>query len=814
MKKTLSALLVLAMMLTSVFVMIPAFAAEAEAKEIKNAEDFAAMEYDGNYILAEDITIEANWHNPDHTFVGTLDGNGKKITLADPAQAIFQEITGGTVKNLVIDGAIAVSKGDIAGLAKYASGTFENITSNVDISVIIEDGNYQWGKAGGIFGVINGNATVTNCKATGEIVIDTNGAQEYCYAGGIAGAIDAKDCVVVFNNCVSDATLSADQANSCLGGMTGWVNNTRFEANKCINNGDINTTQSAEMTNRNGSYTSAAGMVGATNQGGNNDGLYVLLSGCENNGDIIATETEGVIPSCLYLGGMLGRALHNERFRTSNCKNTGDILVPFTDTGWSGAGGMAGCFMTIGMSWAGKGTAGYTIMEGCYNSGKITGKHAGGMWGSVYQMYVKDQEIRLQYCVNDGDVIGTDHAGGMIGLFGDSNNNASNYTVLGCKNTGDVTAVKAAGIIARMPMLGSTHTPLIQSCINTGTITSTSADATPGAAIAAGILGVIPTQLHTYTNVFENSHNSYVVEGAVPKVTIKDCVSAGALVKVDAEDNVVEQDRVAITLSTTTLTEESTGNIFLTGIASGENSILGGEAKDKATCDKKIEDTKVTVVDVTALDGMVTTAKAERIKDDYDADAWKAYEDALKSAETFLSDYINKTEEEVADEVASLKAALDTLEVSLADSSAQKAALEAKIADAKDRDGSKYTGLSWGRVEDAVKAAEEVLKTGDRISVFEAATAAIQKELDALVEKPTQPSGGTTGGGDTTGGTTGGDATEPAGGDNATEPTTGGDKTTEPADKKGCGSAIAATAVVLSTVLALGACVTFKKKED
>ena len=69
MKRTISVLLVLAMMLAGVLAMIPASAATPEGTAINSADDFAKMELTGKYYLAQNITITAA--NP-VKFTGTL----------------------------------------------------------------------------------------------------------------------------------------------------------------------------------------------------------------------------------------------------------------------------------------------------------------------------------------------------------------------------------------------------------------------------------------------------------------------------------------------------------------------------------------------------------------------------------------------------------------------------------------------------------------------------------------------------------------------------------------------------------------------
>ncbi len=820
MKRTLSVLLVLAMLLVSVLAMIPVSAATVE--EIETAEDFAKMDPTKDYKLIADIELDKTYAGGE--FTGDFDGNGHTITLGGEALGVFGNFNGGKVKNLTIEGDImAAQSTDVGALFRWGWGTFENITNDTTITLQF-DAKVGQLKVGGIAGLVKKKSTFKNCVNNGDITIDSNGEQQEHYVGGIMGQAtgngdNAKGQLIKMEDCTNTGNIVSDAAGAYLGGMAGHVANMRFEAYSCVNGvdtqrtrGALTATQSAALANKDNSYTGVGGMVGGTHQGGGNDGLSIVMSQCINYGPLTAVEAEGIPSSCFYIGGMLGRGLHNNVFRTSNCKNFGNITVPESDQGWSGAGGMAGCFMTVGMSWAGTNVAGTTIMEGCTNEGAIAGKKAGGLWGSVYQMYHYDHKVVLQYCENKGNITAKEEAGGMIGLLNDSDSVASDLTIQNCKNTGAITSKNiAAGIVGRISQLGGKSIPSINNCVNTGTITTTGAGATVGTAVAAGILGVMPTGQTMYVDDTWNKKldgtNTYVVNkpDTTTQIEIKDCVVTGALVKADTP----ESNRFAITYSGYTLTDSSTGNLFKTGIAPADGKFGGTESAESA-CNTKIGTIKTTVIDVSALDAKVKDAKAERIEGDYQETAWAAYEAAITAADAFLADYFDATEQDVTDQVNALDAALTTLENSLKPVDNDKKTLQDKVTEGEGKlaDEAKYTGLSVNRLKEALDAAKTVIASGDRISQFTAALTELTDAIEGLKEKPVQgedpgTQGGTTPGGDST--QAAGDATDPA-----------GDATGAAGDEEegGCGSAIAATAVVLSTVIALGAGVAFKKRED
>ncbi len=72
-----------------------AFAEETPPQSVRTAEEFAAMESGGDYILEADITVSS----PYSSFGGTFDGNGHTITLAIESDSsntgLFGTLTGG-----------------------------------------------------------------------------------------------------------------------------------------------------------------------------------------------------------------------------------------------------------------------------------------------------------------------------------------------------------------------------------------------------------------------------------------------------------------------------------------------------------------------------------------------------------------------------------------------------------------------------------------------------------------------------------------------------------------------------------------------
>ena len=252
--KKFTALLLVVLMVVS-FVPFGAFAA-TEWTEVKTAEDFAKMT-DGKYWLTADIDLSKAAWNTIADFKGTLNGNGKTITV--PADAPIFDKVSGTVKNVNLKGAMALDDADrsalgiadgsnfynpLGVLANYAFGaTIENVHSAVEFTYVsgrtAAPADKHYTTIGGLFGaamaewkvegeegskavVLGKSCTITNVSVAGKISADwgngTNGSRDGF--GGLLGA-------ALGNTDVSLAVVSAEMniANTAgnKGGIAGYV---------------------------------------------------------------------------------------------------------------------------------------------------------------------------------------------------------------------------------------------------------------------------------------------------------------------------------------------------------------------------------------------------------------------------------------------------------------------------------------------------------------------------------------------------------------------------------------------------------------
>ena len=483
MKKALVILLALTMVM-SMFAMLP-FGASATEEElaigevaadykpegtaIKTAEEFAAMAADGQYYLANDITVSATYAND---FIGTFDGNGKTITTS---VALFAALDG-TVKNLNIDGNIVYdvettefdAKGYTGALANIAGHTAPTYITNVvnkapltvnvgagaglvgllsldqKFEIIFTDcanyGNVTGGKSGdngGLAGLFNGvdnvdeyylqfincynYGTINAAGRPGGIIGYANASTKFVdcynagdiqstanYCGGIAGRIGTDSGtgnIYLFENCVNDGNVSVYQKHG--GGMVGYIGEGKSLIFKnCTNNGDIVYTEATLGKNKN---VQVGGLWGSMREAAHRE--IISLDGCVNNGTIGATGASSTAPKGTHdvggLGGLLTYTAEGD-VKVTNCVNNGEVVATLTtkDKDSTGyAGGIIGRFVPV----VGKG-AGYVV------------------------------DINFVGCINNGEVSAVSQAGGIIGhTFSGANNAYINF--ISCGNAGEVTAV-------------------------------------------------------------------------------------------------------------------------------------------------------------------------------------------------------------------------------------------------------------------------------------------------------------------------------------------------------------------------------------
>ncbi len=482
--------------------------AEPAAAPIGTAEEFLAMDANGNYYLTADITLPESYKG---VFRGTLDGKGHTLTLSNPA---FEVVSSADISNLTLAGKVTSPATDTARNATSyrgalaivgVSSTLTKITNKADVTA------YEI--AGGIFGKTQGGEFI-ECVNEGKIVASTaigglvgkatheiphfekcvnNGtfgksAASASYIGGILG--DAYYTDVYFSECVNNAKINITAPNAKVGGILGHINAPLYTTeivngaektnqqkllvcsvnmNACVNNGALTgygqtgglvayAEALVNMTNcvNNGEVTSSQDLAGgivchAGTSLPNPEALHTF-KGCINNGKVVAHRQ--------YVGGILAYSTDNVTFTT--CTNNGEVTGE--DVNYAGTcknykpyachTGSSTRFVIAGGIFG----RGYldAKFEECVNLGNVSGNHrVGGIAGEIGYAATKGVDGKHEFlnCYVGGKIYNTnlyaaanaEIMNGTGGLFGLATNAMNtSITVQYCGVTADITGVIAS----------------------------------------------------------------------------------------------------------------------------------------------------------------------------------------------------------------------------------------------------------------------------------------------------------------------------------------------------------------------------------
>lgn len=272
-KRILSFLLALCLMLG----LLPSAAlARDEAQAVDNAEAFADMAPDGNYVLTGDITVSSPYGQP---FSGIFDGGGHTVTLAisgDSRVGLFSELSSSaTVRNVKTAGSVSGTD-QVGGIAGVSTGTIENCLNTASVTA---SGEYAGGMAGQCTG-----GSITGCGNTGAVALSGDDR----YAGGIAGHIKA--CAIT--DCYNQGEVSGLRTDSrvFLGGIVGYAGDNYGQGSSltnCYSTGAITVTEE----------TSNFGAIAGWMYNSTAENCYYLDSSCTagingNNQSVIAKTAE------------------------------------------------------------------------------------------------------------------------------------------------------------------------------------------------------------------------------------------------------------------------------------------------------------------------------------------------------------------------------------------------------------------------------------------------------------------------------------------------------------------------------------------
>lgn len=230
----------------------------------------------------------------------------------------------------------------------------------------------------GLFGYTSGSTTVKNLTVEGEIRLEDVSTAEYI--GGIVGKANAK-----LERCVSRVRISAagfGTRDTCaVGGIAGKLNGVMTD---CRFEGSI------DITCKSGGAYISGGVGGLA--GNAADGT---LTRCVNTGAVTVDKGTGV-------GGIAGITSGAVTF--TQCANTGHIsndttaVIGGADKPKGGTGGILGLTDT---------TYHKVVIEGCYNTGTVSGSYiVGGILGGEGSS--GNENLTVQNCYNAGTLdVGT-----------------------------------------------------------------------------------------------------------------------------------------------------------------------------------------------------------------------------------------------------------------------------------------------------------------------------------------------------------------------------------------------------------------------
>ncbi|MDY4897697.1 MAG: hypothetical protein SO125_01885 [Eubacteriales bacterium] len=388
-----------------------------EGTAVTTAEEFAAMDAEGQYYLAADITLNSTYVSE---FKGTLDGGGHTIYLSVPAFDTFS----GNVKNLILDVSDRIITGGDGetGFAAFACKTNGMTAVNVCNMAHVYSGANN---VAGFVAEAYGTTKFENCANYGSITTTV---------GAVAGFLAyGNDVNLTFINCVNDADIANTETLKAAAGivaLTGtWSSTdtsvcTTFE--NCVNNGDI--LGGAQVGGIAGFTMMNAVFMKCTNTGkvyGNQQKANLAL-------DSLNKAHEGA-----YCGGIVSRCGNDKAISAkdvksilTDCKNFGEVISDRDQVGGITAFSKTSYYAT-----------------NCVNKGLVMldmgpGEHgyAAGILASLAHDTKGVTTCLIESCVNDGTIIADNRVGGILGTAGGKKHNASanGYRVTKCANTGDI----------------------------------------------------------------------------------------------------------------------------------------------------------------------------------------------------------------------------------------------------------------------------------------------------------------------------------------------------------------------------------------
>ncbi|MBQ7500696.1 MAG: tyrosine-protein phosphatase, partial [Clostridia bacterium] len=247
-----------------------------KGEPIYSEQDYLSMSPDGEYYLAEDISVASSYPQ---AFFGKIDGCGHTVTTSVP---LF-EICDGTIENLNIEGVIS-SSACAGALASDTNGiTLRNVNNYAHV--------FSSSSAGGLIARSSGgNTDIFDCANYGRI---TGGD----HSGGLFGDCGSE---LTIKDCENHGRVVSD---GYAGGICGNVSGSIFAEN-VYNFGNVK-----------GYSLYSGGLFGSAGT----KSIFKTLTACGNYGSV---------SGCDYAAGIFGYVMANSRTaQLSYVYNTGDITA-------------------------------------------------------------------------------------------------------------------------------------------------------------------------------------------------------------------------------------------------------------------------------------------------------------------------------------------------------------------------------------------------------------------------------------------------------------------------------------------------------
>lgn len=179
----------------------------------------------GDYVLDHnlDASMVQGADELIENFTGTFDGKGYKITGLNTT--LFGTISGGTVKNVILENVAITKKQSVVSDGSGAGVLVDKATNGAKIEGVHISGTLNSPDSrqlmGGLVGRMD-HATVEQCSVNLEI------SGSYNTVGGLIGQmsnVQGQNYVNVVKNSYAVGSIKGNKTNGALGGLIGWHNN-------------------------------------------------------------------------------------------------------------------------------------------------------------------------------------------------------------------------------------------------------------------------------------------------------------------------------------------------------------------------------------------------------------------------------------------------------------------------------------------------------------------------------------------------------------------------------------------------------------